>query len=113
LIVSNQVHEAVNQCLNYLRALDEVGAALQTHYKNELDLELDFRRARGTVIIGHPGRISTASVTKEQIDQTVRSYNAHLSRLTVRTYADVLDSAERSLRFASEGTAVGQAELGR
>ncbi|MGI5180124.1 Shedu anti-phage system protein SduA domain-containing protein [Dactylosporangium sp. CA-152071] len=105
LIVSNEVHEAVNQCLNYLRALDEMGAALRTQYRNELDLDVDFRRARGTVIIGHPARVPATAATTEQVEQTIRSYNAHLSRLTVRTYADILESAERTLRFASDESA--------
>jgi hypothetical protein len=29
LIVADEVHEAVSQCLNYLRSLDETGATLQ------------------------------------------------------------------------------------
>ncbi|GAA1298189.1 Shedu anti-phage system protein SduA domain-containing protein [Pseudonocardia xinjiangensis] len=102
LIVANEVHAAVNQCLNYLRALDEMGAALRTQYRNELAADFDFRRAKGTVIIGHPGHTPSTEATREQIDQTVRSYNAHLSRLTVLTYADLLESAERALQFASE-----------
>ncbi|QYN33002.1 DUF4263 domain-containing protein [Pseudonocardia sp. DSM 110487] len=104
-IVGSEVHEAVNQCLNYLRALDEHGAALRTHYHNELSMDLDLRRARGTVVIGHPGREFSSGATREQIEQTIRSYNAHLSRLTVLTYADLLDSAERSLKFAIEDAA--------
>jgi hypothetical protein len=101
-IVSNDVHHAVSQCLNYLRALDELGAGLRTQYRNELGIDFDFRRAKGTVIIGHPERSASDEATREQIDQTVRSYNAHLSRLTVITYADLLESAERVLRFESE-----------
>jgi hypothetical protein len=106
LIVVHEVHEAVSQCLNYLRNLDEMGAALRTQYHNELNMDFDFRRARGTVIIGHPDRASSTVASREQIDQTIRSYNAHLSRLTVLTYADLLDSAERTLRFASEESSV-------
>lgn len=105
LIVANEVHEAVNQCLNYLRTLDELGAALRTHYRNESGLDFDLRRARGTVILGHPDRSSSVKATREQIDQTLRSYNAHLSRLRVLTYADLLESAERALQFAAEESA--------
>jgi hypothetical protein len=112
LIVANEVHEAVNQCLNYLRHLDETGAVLRTQYRNELSIDFDFRRARGTVIIGHPDRAPSAEASREQIDQTIRSYNAHLSRLTVLTYADLLESAERALRFASEEAPV-QPSTGR
>jgi len=103
--VANEVHEAVNQCLNYLRTLDELGAALRTHYRNESGIDFDLRRARGTVILGHPDRSSSVEATREQIDQTLRSYNAHLSRLRVLTYADLLESAERALQFAAEESA--------
>lgn len=74
-IVSDEVHEAVGQCLNYIRNLDELGAALRTQYVNELQMDFDFRRARGTVVIGHPGRSAPSGVSREQIDQTIRSYN--------------------------------------
>ena len=33
------------------------------------------------------------------IDQTLRSYNAHLARVEVITYATLLDAAERALGF--------------
>jgi hypothetical protein len=42
--------------LRYLHSLDEQGPTLQTTYRNELGLDIDFRRARGTVVIGHPDR---------------------------------------------------------
>jgi hypothetical protein len=102
LIVANEVHEAVNQCLNYLRSLDEAGATLTTLYRNESGTAYDLRRAKGTIVLGHPDRATSVEATREQIDQTIRSYNAHLSRLRVLTYADLLESAERALQFASE-----------
>ncbi|MFC0623642.1 Shedu anti-phage system protein SduA domain-containing protein [Kribbella deserti] len=102
LIVTDEVHEAVSQCLNYLRSLDEVGPALTMQYRSELGIDFDLRRAKGTVIVGHPDRASRSGASKVQLEQTIRSYNAHLSRLQVLTYADLLDSAERTLRFASE-----------
>ncbi|WP_329005415.1 DUF4263 domain-containing protein [Kribbella sp. NBC_00709] len=102
LIVTDEVHEAVSQCLNYLRSLDEVGPALALQYKSELGIDFDLRRAKGTVVVGHPDRVSKSGASKVQVEQTIRSYNAHLSRLQVLTYADLLDSAERTLRFASE-----------
>ena len=100
-IVSNEVHEATSQCLNYLRSLDEQGPALQATYRNELGIDIDFRRARGTVVIGHPGRSEASAAASFQIVQTIRSYNAHLSRIQVITYTDLLDSADRALRFES------------
>ncbi|MFF2611677.1 Shedu anti-phage system protein SduA domain-containing protein [Kitasatospora sp. NPDC058046] len=99
LIVTSAVHEAVSQCMNYLRTIDEMGAALRTLHNNELGLNYDYRRARGTVVIGFQERAITDRATREQIDQTIRSYNSHLSRIQVLTYADLLDSAERALRF--------------
>ena len=98
-IVTTDVHEATSQCLNYLRSLDEQGPTLETTYRNELGIDIDFRRARGTVVIGHLGRSETSTATKSQIEQTIRSYNAHLSRIQVLTYSDLLDSADRALRF--------------
>jgi hypothetical protein len=50
-------------------------------------------------VIGHQDRARPAGVTREQVDQTIRSYNAHLSRVQVLTYDDLLDSAERALTF--------------
>lgn len=101
-IVSNEVHEAVAQCMNYVRGFDELGASHQTYYHNELSLDLDFRRARGTVIIGHPELTSPDNATREQVEQTIRSYNAHLTRVQVITFADLVDSAERALAFEAE-----------
>ncbi|MCA2218046.1 Shedu anti-phage system protein SduA domain-containing protein [Jidongwangia harbinensis] len=102
LIVADEVHEAVSQCLNYLRSLDETGATLQTLRHNEGRPAYDFRRSRATVIIGHPDRSATAEINRTRIEQTIRSYNAHLSRIQVLTYADLLDGAERALRFEEE-----------
>lgn len=99
LIVADEVHEAVSQCMNYLRSLDDMGATLQTVHRNELGLDYDYRRAKGTVVIGHQNRACPAGVRREQVDQTIRSYNAHLSRVQVLTYDDLLDSAERALIF--------------
>ncbi|WP_433281826.1 Shedu anti-phage system protein SduA domain-containing protein [Micromonospora sp. CA-244673] len=100
LIVADEVHEAVSQCLNYLRSLDETGATLQTLRQNEGRPAYDFRRSRATVVIGHPDRAATVSRTR--IEQTIRSYNAHLSRIQVLTYADLLDGAERALRLEED-----------
>ncbi|MEV6480280.1 Shedu anti-phage system protein SduA domain-containing protein [Streptomyces sp. NPDC051576] len=102
LILSSAVHEAVGQCMNYLRTLDEMGAALGTLHRHDLNLDYDYRRARATVVIGYPQR-AASSVTREQIDQTIRTYNAHLSRIQVLTYADLIDSAERALEFEEDG----------
>ncbi|MFJ8442306.1 Shedu anti-phage system protein SduA domain-containing protein [Kitasatospora griseola] len=98
-MATSAVHESVSQCMNYLRTIDEMGASLRTLHSNELGLNYDYRRARGTVVIGYPDRDISARSTKEQIDQTIRSYNSRLSRIQVLTYAGLLDSAERALSF--------------
>ncbi|MEV6907061.1 Shedu anti-phage system protein SduA domain-containing protein [Amycolatopsis sp. NPDC051071] len=102
LIVSTEVHEAVAQCMNYLRTIDELGASMQTLHHNELSLNYDYRRAKGTVVIGHPDLAATAAATREQIEQTIRSYNAHLTRVQVVTFAELVDSAELALKFEEE-----------
>ena len=102
LIVSCEVHEAVSQCISYLRTIDEMGAGLRTTHRNEIGQDYDYRRARGVVVIGHPDRIKLDGVSRENVDQAVRSYNAHLSRVRVVTYADLLESAERALGFEGE-----------
>jgi hypothetical protein len=96
-IVGGAVHEATSQAMNYLRTLDEHGAALQTTYRNEFGVDYDMRRAFATVVIGHP--IHVVGANARVIDQTLRSYNAHLSRVEVITYATLLDTAERALIF--------------
>jgi hypothetical protein len=104
-IVSVSVHQAVGQCMNYLRALDEQGPTLQTTYRNELGIDIDFRRARGTVVIGYPdyNELPPTAPSKSQIEQTVRSYNSYVSRIQVVTYFELLDSADRVLRFGDNG----------
>lgn len=96
-IVGGAVHEATSQAMNYLRTLDENGAALETTYRKEFDVDYDMRRAFATVVIGHP--IHVVGTKAHVIDQTLRSYNAHLSRVEVITYATLLDTAERALAF--------------
>ena len=74
-IVTNRVHEATSQCLNYLRSLDQQGPTLQTTYRNEFGTDIDFRRARGTVVIGHLDEEEESPVEAFQVVQTIRSYN--------------------------------------
>lgn len=97
-IVGDQVHEATNQAMNYMRGIDEQGASLTTTFENQMGTKYDFRRVFATVVIGHPAH-STVEATESQIDQALRSYNAHLSRVQVITYKHLFDAAERSLSF--------------
>ncbi|EIV91060.1 Shedu anti-phage system protein SduA domain-containing protein [Frankia sp. QA3] len=100
-IATSEVHEAVSQCENYLRSLDEWATSLRTHYRDEKELDYDLRRVRATVVIGHP-RLASEIAKKEKVDQTLRTYNSHLSRIQVVTYLDLLDAAERALKFEAE-----------
>ena len=88
-IVGNEVHEATSQAINYVRSLDELGSVLSTTYRNELGLDYDLRRVFATVVIGHPKHCSAYSA--RQIKQTLRTYNAHLSRVEVITYMDLVE----------------------
>lgn len=98
-IVATEVHEAVSQCMNYIRSFDDMGATLQTVHRNELGLHHDYRRVRAPIVNGHQDRNIPEGITREQVDQTIRSYNAHLSRVQVLTRDDLLESAERALTF--------------
>ncbi|MEU5094835.1 Shedu anti-phage system protein SduA domain-containing protein [Streptomyces sp. NPDC020996] len=105
-IVGKDVHEAVAQTVNYLRALDDQRASLQVELSEELDFEVDLRRVRSSVVIGHPTHVQLihGAPSRLQIDQAIRSYNSHLSRIEVLTYKDLLDAAERTLVFEEELT---------
>ncbi|MEU5135585.1 MULTISPECIES: Shedu anti-phage system protein SduA domain-containing protein [Streptomyces] len=97
LIVGNEVHQAVGQLMNYLKQLDQQGAAMEQVFRNEHGVEYDMSRLCGTVIIGHSHHVS--DYAKKSIDQAIRTFNSHLTRVQVLTYEDLLDRAEMALRF--------------
>jgi len=106
-IVGNAVHEAVGQAMNYVRTFDELGAGHSTYYQNQLGRKYDMSRVFATVVIGHPRHVRAIGedlkvVDEHTIQQTIRSYNAHLSRIEVMTYKDLADTAERALAFEDE-----------
>lgn len=103
LIVGNEVHEATSQAVNYIRGLDEQGLVLAGTYRNEFGSDYDMRRVFATVVIGHPAHVQDADA--HQVEQTVRTYNSHLSRVEVITWAALLDSAQRALDFEQEAAA--------
>ncbi|MCZ1008546.1 Shedu anti-phage system protein SduA domain-containing protein [Streptomyces lydicus] len=113
LIPGKEVHQAVGQAMNYLLDLDELGASMATFYKRN-GIEYDLSRARATVVIGNPDFVSIPADTKlklgpvdrQMIDQAIRTYNGLISRIDVVTWADLLDAAERSLKFEEESAAV-------
>jgi len=88
-VLVNEVHRAVSQVMNYLVGLDEHRAKI-----NE-DFGIDTRRASATILIGHPAL--HPDIPEEEINEVLRIFNSHLTRIEVRTYKDLIDSAERSL----------------
>lgn len=102
-IVGNDVHEAVSQAINYLRSADELGPGVTLQHSNEFGVRYDLVRVFATVVIGHPVHVHDA--TPEQVERTIRTYNAHLSRVEVVTWATLLDAAEHALRFEEQSVA--------
>lgn len=92
-VVGPEVNKAVGQTLNYLREFDEQRDVI----KNRLGIEC--RRAFATVVIGHPEHVPDAAA-RAQVADTLRTYNAHLSRVEVITYADLIQGAEKALELA-------------
>jgi Shedu protein SduA, C-terminal len=93
LIVGAEVHEAVGQVMNYLCHLDEERDHILTRFK------IEARRATGTVLIGHPNFV--ADFSDEDIANTLRIYNSHLSRVEVMHYQDLIENAQRALALAA------------
>ncbi|MFE6156152.1 Shedu anti-phage system protein SduA domain-containing protein [Streptomyces sp. NPDC057889] len=100
LIVGGEVHQAVGQLMNYLKQLDQQGAAMEQAFRNEHGVEYDMSRLCGTVVIGHSRHVRDHA--KKSIDQAIRTFNSHLTRVQVVTYEDLLDRAEMALRFEEE-----------
>lgn len=95
LMLGAPVHRAVSQAQNYLRTLDESREAVLAAHG------VDVRRASATVVIGHP-RYVTSGITPQEIAETLRTYNAHLTRVEVITYETLLESAERVLTLSAD-----------
>lgn len=88
-VVTDKVHLGIGQALNYLCGLDENRDRISTEFA------IDTRRANAVVLIGHPK--FQPEVSEQAINETLRIQNAHLSRIEVLTYKELLDAAERSL----------------
>ena len=52
-----------------------------------------------TVVIGHP-RFVREHITAREINEAVRTYNSHLSRIQVMTYQELRAGAEQVLRLS-------------
>lgn len=94
MIVGAEIQSATGQAMNYLRALDEQRATIWT------ELGIDCRRAFATVVLGHPKYVS--EFDKSAINETIRIFNSHLSRIEVITYDDLIGGAQQALNVAAE-----------
>jgi hypothetical protein len=97
VIPAGEVHKAVAQVANYLRTLDECRDKIHEVFG------IDTRRATATAVVGHPDFQEGPRTT--EVNEALRVYNSHLSRIEVITYKDLLDSAERTLSIASAALA--------
>ncbi|UUU25912.1 DUF4263 domain-containing protein [Streptomyces sp. DSM 40750] len=84
-----QVHEAVGQAVNYLVGLDE------DRHRIREEFGIETRRAGALVLVGHPAL--HPDVPEEEITEALRTFNAHMNRVEVLTYKELLDNARRSL----------------
>lgn len=94
LIVGAEVNKAVGQAMNYLRELDEKRPQIL------IDLGIDCRRASMTVVIGHTAFAAT-DASPEEIDEAIRTYNSHLTRVSVTTYGRLIENAQRMIDLTS------------
>ncbi|WYB31062.1 Shedu anti-phage system protein SduA domain-containing protein [Streptomyces sp. SM1P] len=90
LIPGPEVHQAICQANNYLRELDEHRSQILA------DLGIDCRRASMTVVIGHTNFVG-ADVTRREVGEVMRTYNSDRSRVTVTTYDQLIENAQRSI----------------
>ena len=91
------------ELLQRVRTADEQGAAISTMLRTELNLDVDMRRAFASVVIGHPRFVTAHDLLNDQsIDQALRTYNAHINRVDVLTYEQLVSTARRSLTFAGD-----------
>lgn len=85
-----EVHDAVGQAINYLVSLDEERHDIRRKFG------IETRRASALVLIGHPAL--QPDIPEEEINDALRTLNAHTGRVEVLTYKDLIDSAERALK---------------
>lgn len=90
LTVGADINDAMGQGLNYLRSLDE--------HRHQIlaDFNIDCRRATMTVVIGHASFV-TGRITAAEVAETIRTYNSNMTRITVVSYDQLIDAAQRTL----------------
>lgn len=94
LVVGTDANRAMGQAMGYLTHLDEQRDSILTRFK------IDTRRASATVLIGHPDFVE--GFNRAEVDETVRIFNSHHTRIELRHYADLIETAERALALSSE-----------
>jgi hypothetical protein len=62
---------------------------------------IDTRRASALVLVGYPQ--GDSGVAEEDVNEALRIHNSHLNRVEVRTYKELIDSAERALAVGDAG----------
>lgn len=95
-VAGPKVNEAAGQAMNYLRELDEQRDSIL------VKLGIECSRSFATVVIGDPRYVT--EVAEKDAAQALRTYNAHLSRVEVITYADLIKGAESALMLGCEGS---------
>jgi hypothetical protein len=90
LMVGGVVHEAVSQTQNYLRSLDE------DRHRIKAEFGIDPRRLHATVVIGHIDH-DVDPMPFEDVYETLRTYNSHMTRITVMTYDQLVTHAHNAL----------------
>lgn len=88
-VPARAVHEAVGQAVNYLVGLDEHRARIREEFGVET------RRAGALVLVGHPAL--HPGIPEDDVNEVLRTFNSHVTRVEVLTYKELLDNAERSL----------------
>lgn len=94
--VGSKINRATGQAMNYLRELDEMRPKIFS------DQQLDSRRASMTVVIGHTGLVTNGTSPRE-VDETIRMYNSHHTRISVITYDRLVENAQRTLDLTAPG----------
>lgn len=100
-VVGKDINLAVGQVMNYMRAFE----FQRDHFKNR-PFNVEVGRCRATVVIGYLKHVTTGA-SKDEIRETLRTYNSHLARVEVITYNELLDNAARSLALTGQGMEPG------
>ncbi|WP_280269134.1 Shedu anti-phage system protein SduA domain-containing protein [Nocardia wallacei] len=90
LVLASGVSKAIGQAKNYLVALDE------NRHQILNDFGIDTRRTSVTIVAGHSAFVGNG-ITRDQIAETLRTNNTHLSRIEIMTYDQVIANARHAI----------------